>query len=301
MNTPIISYLPGMSGDFLAWQIHKDSKFFPIDHIDITTTNRFIFPNMLEVLGGDAKMHPTEKMWPVKPENIEILRNSYNNKNICFPTHWHNKLDYCLTPEFLTMGIRLYCQSRSILKLCYFMWWIKSHVDANDPWDNRILEIEKMIRSGGSNSVEANKLPNSFHNWKFLALKNNLLRNGELCFTTYVKDYFEKVYSRYNTKSVYSGYTNFAVDNVIYTGTELQSLADHVNVEINKDSVAEYAERNLNLIESELGLRFDSADYNNDEVFFDKLTFYLKDKIHERPIYDYNYRKRGYKSIRNPQ
>ena len=118
------------------------------------------------------------------------------------------------------------------------------------------------------------------------------MSNGKLCFTTYVKDYFEKVYSRYNTKSFYSGYTNFSVDNIIYTGTELQSLADHMNVEINKDSVAEYAERNLNLIESELGLRVDSIDYNNDEVFFNKLTFYLKDKIQERPIYDYNYRKR---------
>jgi hypothetical protein len=171
------------------------------------------------------------------------------------------------------------------------MWWIKSHIDANDPWDNRIVEIKKMIKSGGSNSAEASKLPNSFHNWKFLALKHNLLSNGKLCFTTYVKDYFQKVYSRHNTKSFYSGYTNFSVDNVIYTGTELHSLADHMNLEINKDSVAEYAERNLNLIESELGLRFDSIDYNNDEVFFDKLTCYLKDKIQERPIYDNNYRK----------
>jgi hypothetical protein len=298
MNTPILSYLPGMSGDFLAWHIHKDEKFYPLSDINITSKNQFLFPNMLESINEDAKTFPSEKPWPVSAGNVEILRNLYNNKNICFPTHWHNRLSYCLLPGFLTKGIRLYCQDRRILKLCYFMWWIKSHVMSYEPWDDRVVEIHQLMQLQDHRYSELSKLQFSFHNWKFLALKHNLLLDGKLDLYTYIRSHFDKVYSKYNEPSRNLAYLNLTVDNVIYTGTELGDLCDYLDIKINTQEIAAYAEQNLNLVESELGLRFASVEYDDDVVFFNLLTAFLRERIQERPIYDYDYRKHGGKSHR---
>jgi hypothetical protein len=88
------------------------------------------------------------------------------------------------------------------------------------------------------------------------------------------------------------------VDNVIYTGTELGDLCDYLDIKINTQEIAAYAEQNLNLVESELGLRFASVEYDDDVVFFNLLTAFLRERIQERPIYDYDYRKHGGKSHR---
>lgn len=298
MKTPILSYLPGMSGDFIAWNIHKDKKFYPLSDINITSKNQFLFPNLLQVINEDAKTFPSEKPWPISRDNIEILRNIYNDKNICFPTHWHSNLNRCLLPGFLTKGIRLYCQDRRILKLCYFMWWIKSHVISYEPWDDRVVEIHQLMQLHDHRYDELSKLQYSFHNWKFLALKYNLLLDGKLDLYTYIKGHFDNVYSLYNGPSKFPGYLNLTVDNLIYTNTELNVLCDYLDIEINTQEIVDYANKNLNLVESELGLQFASVGYDNDNIFFNLLAELLKDKIQERPINDYNYRKHGGKGQR---
>lgn len=301
MNTPIISYLPGMSGDFLAWCIHLDEKFFPIVNISITDKNQFLFPNMLEALGEEAKTFPSSRPWPIDANNLEILKNLYNNKNICFPTHWLNRLDYCLLPNFLTKAVRLYCRDKDTLKLCFFLWCVKSHAVSNDPWDDRVVELEQLIQLGDYRQAELQALTQSYHNWKFLALRHEILLDGKLDLLTYLREFYNRFYTVWNTRRAPAEYLTLAVEDVIYTSVKLKKLENYLNVRINKQDIATYAEQNLNLVESELGIKFASAEYHDDLIFFNLLEANLKKRIQERPINDYNYRKRGYKSIRNPQ
>lgn len=298
MNTPIISYLPGMSGDFLAWHIHLDEKFFPIKNIDVTDKNQFLFPNMLEALGEEAKNFPAERKWPIDAANLEILRNLYDNKNICFPTHWLNRLTHCLLPNFLTTAVRLYCRDKDTLKLCFFLWCVKSHAVANDPWDGRVVELEQLIQLGDHRQEELIKLRHSFHNWKFLALKYDILLDGKLDLLTYLREYYNRFYTVWNTRLAPAGYLKLTVEDVIYTGTELEKLENYLDVKINRQDIAAYADKNINLVESELGIKFASKEYQDDAIFFNLLEANLRKRIQERPIYDYDYRKNGGKGHR---
>lgn len=298
MNTPIISYLPGMSGDFLAWHIHKDEKFFPITQIDVTDKNQFLFPNMLVALGEEAKNFPASRKWPIDAKNLEILQNLYNNKNICFPTHWLNRLNHCLLPDFLTTAVRLYCRDKNTLKLCFFLWCVKSHAISNEPWDDRVVELGQLIKQNDRRQKELLTLIDSYHNWKFLALKYNTLLDGKLDLLTYLRGYYNKFYTVWNTRQVPMGYLKLTVEDVIYTGTELEKLENYLDVKINKQDIAAYAEQNINLVESELGIKFASTEYQDDVIFFNLLEANLRKRIQEKPIYDYDYRKNGVKSHR---
>lgn len=298
MITPIISYLPGMSGDFLAWHIHLDEKFFPIKQIDVTDKNQFLFPNMLEVLGEEAKNFPAARKWPIDSANLEILRNLYDNKNICFPTHWFNRLNHCLLPDFLTKAVRLYCRDKNTLKLCFFLWCIKSHAIANDPWDERVVELGQLIQLGDHRQEQLQALTKSFHNWKFLALKYNILLDGKLDLLTYLRDYYNKFYAIWNSRPTPEEYLKLTVEDVIYSGTALEKLENYLDVKLSRSDIAEYAERNLNLVESELGIKFASAEYQDDSIFFNLLEVNLRNRIRERPIVDYDNRKNGVKSQR---
>ena len=88
MKLYLISYPPGYSGDFLSYQVHQDSKFYPINNIQ-RNDNRFMFPSFTKSF--DSKMTSNPENLRLINE-IDFLKKKYN-KNLCINTHISKHID----------------------------------------------------------------------------------------------------------------------------------------------------------------------------------------------------------------
>ncbi len=284
MKATIISYLAGMGGDFLSFQIHKDSKFFPIDNLQITHHNMWMFPNLLEPIGSEAKIYPSDQPWAINEAKLEQLNLLYGDRNILLPTHWYNTITPAMTNNLFNKGIRLYAKSKHTLKICLALWWIKSHVIANEPWDLRKQEIDQMIINNHPKKHLLGELKNSYHNWKFLSIKYNIYdANGSLDLLTYVKTHFNKLYTSANQIKFSQNYTFFDIDDLYYTShSNVSAVESYFDVKLDLDQIHEYSLVNQQTIKDSLGVDVDHRDFGNDDSFFQLIVDYAESIIEER-------------------
>ena len=290
-----------MGGDFLAFQIHKDPKFFTIpenilvEGIKITKQNKWQFPNLLEPIGLEAKIYPNNRAWAVDEVSLNKLNEIYGDKNIILPGHWYNRIIPQTTNGLFDRGIRLYAGNKKALKISYALWWIKSHVVANEIWQHRLEEIEELKQSDHPNKHLLPEVLKSYHNWKWISLRFNLLNNGNFDLRYYVEAHFTRTYSPFNTIKYYNNYSNFDIDKIFYSDcSHLDLIEQQLNVTINREQLKEYTLTNYNLIERCLGCGVDSKEFDDDAVYYDSIINYAKDIINERPnLFDYYNGKRN--------
>ena len=145
MKCVILSYLPGMFGEFTADLLQTSSEKFYLESNSTTNQlNRVLFPNYLRPIGLMVKTFARNQSWPVTTDQIGVLENIYKDKWICIPTHWY--ADKITLSNLPNIGIRLYCSDEKDLNLAYSMAWIKSHMVPQKLWKERRKEIEEMIK-----------------------------------------------------------------------------------------------------------------------------------------------------------
>jgi hypothetical protein len=296
MKATLLSYLPGMNGDFLAFMIHQDPKFYTItdnlisEGIKISKYNKWNFPNLLEPIGLEAKIYPNNRSWIVDNNSLKVLEKIYGDKQIILPSHWYNMISVNSTNNLFGQGIRLFVKERYILKICYALWWIKSHVIANDIWPHRQEEINEMILDNHKRRDLLLEILNSYHNWKFLSIKYDLLDEGKLDLYTYVRRYFYEVYVKSNQTRYRLNYRLLDIDNLFYTDTSnIKILENYFDIDIDKSLIEIYNRNNFNIIENYLGIKINSPEFENDKIYFDSIFEYAKNIIEIGPNqFDYH-------------
>jgi len=264
MQALIISYLGGMFGEFTASIIEDGSdKFISTNLVETTKENRFLYPNYLAPINFDYKTFPRYTEWPINNQQVDQLHNVYGNKWICLPTHWYsNQIQQSNLP---CQGIVMFSADLSIIKLAYSLFWIKSHVFANSPWTSRGEELQSMIDSGHKYARELSelKLEGNYQNWKFLAYRHDLLKDGELDLRYYINQHFN-FYKRHNFLSYVKSndWFKFDIGNAIHGDQQnLPLLEQHLGIVLNKERISEYANKNLEIIKDKLG--FTLADLSS--------------------------------------
>lgn len=289
MKATLISYMPGMSGDFISFLVHQDPKFYPISQesdyytIRLTRHNMWRFPNLLEPIGLEAKIYPY-KQWRVTAESLKVLNDVYGDRQILLPSHWYSDISPKLTGGLFNQGIRLFVKDPRVLKICYALWWIKSHTIANDIWPHRREEIQAMIDGDHPLKNLLESMLASYHNWKFLSIKYNLLDNGQFNIHSYIRRYFREVYAPKNHANIQENYLTLCLDNVIYGDmSELKRLEQYLEVTVDRTSVEQYTDTNYKLLENYLGFSVNSSKFDSDDTYFNAIIDYAHDIIEQRP------------------
>jgi hypothetical protein len=257
MKSLILSYNPGMFGEFIASKIvESNSEFISIKKTNTTRENRFLYPNYLFPIDLDCKNLPADSKWPISEKDISILNSHYNDKTICLPTHWYSKnIEDSNLPS---LGLKLYSEDLTIVNLAYCMFWIKSHVFANQLMSVRQQEIVNLIESNHKYSDKLQKLlePGNYQNWKFLALRSNCVVNNEpnllLYFFTRYKSYIE-----WNKKSVNISNKWHYIDagKIIYLDqTEITTLEQIIKGRLNQSDIKNYSIKNEELLTEKLNI-----------------------------------------------
>lgn len=290
MKATLVSYLAGMSGDFISFLIHQDPKFYSIQddiipqNIRTTQHNMWRFPNLLFPIGLEAKIYPNNRAWSVNDESLKILHQLYGEKQILLPSHWYGAINQATTNGLFDSGIRLLVKNRKILKICYALWWIKSHTIANEIWPHRQEEIDEMLKNNHPRKDLLLQILDSYHNWKFMSIRFNLLKDGQFDIHTYIRRYFNEVYSMANHARITNNYLVVELDNLIYGNLEnLGILENHFDVNIDRAAVNNYTNTNYQLIEKYLGFAVDSEKFDDDEQYFNAIINYARDIIDARP------------------
>ena len=253
----LLSYVPGMSGDFLSYLIHKNPDYVDIE-LTPTLTNRYLFPCFTENINGREIKVTREKL---DNQTIKILNEKYYNKKLVLPTHqfkkiYNNNLNY----------VRLFSSNEYTTKLSYAMWMIKSHSDVDEPWPQRYEEIKKIQ----DHSIR-NEIIQHFHKWKYLAYKNNLLVDGKFDLYYYIKNYY--VEYKNMTQRIQAGYQYIDIHDTIYeSNTDI--LNNIFNINIDCASIYNYANQNIDILTKN---NINPAE----DLFFQQLYNMLFTKLNE--------------------
>lgn len=284
-----------MSGDFLAFQIHLDPRYYSItgDVLltgpKITEQNMWRFPNLLGPIGLEAKIYPVNRNWEVTTESMSILDQIYGDKNIILPTHWYRDIVPANTNGLVDRGLRLYTDNLKTLKISYALWWIKSHVIANEIWPHRLEEIEELKKSNHPNKHLLPQVIDNYHNWKWMSMRYDILNNGEFDLRYYAQRYFYKIYMGVNKTSYKQGYSFYDIDKIFYSNEDhLDLLERDLEISIQRNYVRDYTQANLQKIEDCLKLKVSDPEFDNNQLFFDAIVNYAKDIINER-TYQFDY------------
>jgi hypothetical protein len=277
MNAVIISYIPGMFGEFFSSLLESsDSRFFSNRPISVNDNNRYIYPNYLLPINLDIKNHERSfDTWPITKDHLKTLETVYGDKWICLPTHWiHQHPNYTMLPG---IGIRLYCDSIVDNNLSYCMWWLKSHIYANKLWPSRRKEIENMIDNDHRYKDQLNKLldSNNFHNWIFLSYKRNILNDQNLDLRFYIKSTY---YQLLDSKMYHPPFENWIpidIGKLVNTG-DTGNIENKLGLQhsLDKQKIESYKEKNLLLLKEKLNLTYN--DLSN-EKWLDVLSDYCID------------------------
>lgn len=230
MNALIISYLPGMHGEFFAKKI-SNSEFFAQGTTTEDNTNRFYYPNFLGPIGKDVKNMTIDIGWNITEKEVGVLHSYYKEKWICLPTHWYNNLSLTNLP---CKGIRLYAKNIKTLQLSYIMWWFKSHMKATVIWPDKEKEINQLLKT----NPELKNFKNNFSNWKFMCYKFNLIKDGNPDLKKYIQFQYSKQLSN-NFKEI-QGYTRYPAEKICefypdYHQKNLDLLQERLNIKELKD------------------------------------------------------------------
>lgn len=268
-----------MFGEFTASMIAKDNdKFVSSDAVGITSENRFLYPNYLSPVNFDCKTFPWHTKWSITDSQIEELHLLYGDKSVCLPTHWYsNQLSNARLPCY---GITLYSTDTLLLRLAFSLFWIKSHVYANDLWKSREQELQSLIDANHkyADKLKELQLPNQYRNWKYLAYRYDMLKDNNIDLYHYMTRSYG-LYQKNNLLMRIASPDWFKVDigNLLHgEQSNMQLLEDHLKITLNKNYINEYTEKNLNLLYTALGFTLDDL---SSPKWLDTLYDYCKSKM----------------------
>jgi hypothetical protein len=278
MKFIILSYSPGLFGEFTAEQLTKGSnQFFNTDPTTILEDkNRFLYPNYLSPINFSAKTYRNTS-WPISPSNLETLEKIYKDKKVCIPTHWFCR-DVNLT-NLPAVGVRLYTGLRNISNLAYAMYWIKSHINSTF-WESRKEEIKNLIDKNHPHSVHLQKMLGASNNlnWEFLSYKNNILKNGKPDLDYYIEDRYEHhlVWTSIDFNKPINWFM-FDIGRAIHGDhANMHELENFLGAKLNLQEIEIYRDKNLQLVKDKSGIEFE--DFNTD-VWLIKLKEFIHKNI----------------------
>jgi hypothetical protein len=259
MKCVILSYLPGMFGEFTADLLQTSSEKFYLESNSTTNQlNRVLFPNYLRTIGLMVKTFARNQSWPVTTDQIGVLENIYKDKWICIPTHWY--ADKIALSNLPNIGIRLYCSDEKDLNLAYSMAWIKSHMVPQKLWKERRKEIEEMIKVKPQFTEDLQKLidaPN-YQNWKFLSYQLNILKNGKPDLELYIRQR-HSLYKNWNISDSHSTNDWFACDiGKLISGDKLSltQVETYLDIKLDTSKLESYKNRNAEVLYNTLKLSY---------------------------------------------
>jgi hypothetical protein len=259
MKCVILSYLPGMFGEFTADLLQTSSEKFYLESNSTTNQlNRVLFPNYLRPIGLMVKTFARNQSWPVTTDQIGVLENIYKDKWICIPTHWY--ADKIALSNLPNIGIRLYCSDEKDLNLAYSMAWIKSHMVPQKLWKERRKEIEEMIKVKPQFTEDLQKLidaPN-YQNWKFLSYQLNILKNGKPDLELYIRQR-HSLYKNWNISDSHSTNDWFACDiGKLISGDKLSltQVETYLDIKLDTSKLESYKNRNAEVLYNTLKLSY---------------------------------------------
>ncbi len=268
-----------MFGEFFCSVLNQNYNFYGAENFKEinafqNSNNRWVFPEYLAPINFHAKTIPPNKAWNINDQQKIELQNLYDNKDIIVPTHWYQQ---DLTAINMPVnGIRLYCSNQKILLLSYILFWIKSHLYANNPWPSRVQEMQDLIND---NHIHADRfkellVPGQYHNWKFLSYRYDTLLDGKADLEYYINQKWE--WLRIVNETFSDHWYNLDIGNVLYDNqTELEKFEKYWSVHINRNIISQYASANIALVETELGITMQELESDWQK----KLLRYVNEKI----------------------
>jgi hypothetical protein len=257
MKTLIISYQGGLFGEFLSSQISKSSPKFYNEHNPVVDeSNRYWFPDYLAVANLSLRNYSiVMPRLEVSDEQLKILNDTYGDKHICVPTHWFNSLKLINLPAY---GIRFKCQTETISNMSVALMWMKSHVLPLSLSPEVEAVFKRTIASGHVQSELLQKIvdsPGSYQNWKAMAL----LRFGISDLREYIKSSHRQ--NLFYNKSNYEQCPDWNIidaGNIVYNDmADLPIIENLVEGTFDRSEIQAYAQKNLDLVKSKLGLNLD--------------------------------------------
>jgi len=268
-----------MFGEFFCSILNQNYNFYGAENFKElyafqNTNNRWSFPEYLAPISFHTKTMPYSKPWNITDQQKQQLQNLYGDKDIIIPTHWYQQdLPAINMP---VNGIRLYCSNDRVLLLSYILFWIKSHLYANNPWPSRAQELQELIDDNHQYSNQFRELlkPGQYHNWKFLSYRYGTLLDGRADLEYYIEQKW-KWYKKINKIFSHSWY-NLDIGNILHGDqSNLDKFEKYYSVHLNSTAIRQYAVDNIALIETELGITIEEL-YT---YWQSKLLRYVKEKI----------------------
>ena len=266
MKCVILSYLPGMFGEFTADLLQTSSeKFYSESNSTTNQLNRVLFPNYLRPIGLMVKTFARNQNWLITTDQIDILKNIYKDKWFCIPTHWY--ADKITLSNLPNTGIRLYCSDEKDLNLAYSMSWIKSHIVPQHLWKERQIEIEEMIKVKPELADDLQTLIDapSYQNWKFLSYQLNILKDNKPNLELYIRQRYS-LYKNWNIRDSQSTDDWLTVDIgklIREDKTNLAQLEQYLDIKIDKSKLETYKNRNAEVLYNTLKLSYDDLVGDN--------------------------------------
>jgi hypothetical protein len=262
----------GMFGEQAASLIEKSNeKFASSNYSETTNDGIFVYPDYLAPINFDHTNISMHQGWSIDEEKINHLHTIYGDKQVCLPTQWYSSdISQSNVPS---KGIALFTVSPLIVKISYTLFWIKTHMYEKHLWEKNKIDMQHLIDLDHPYSKEFIELqsPNKFQNWKYLAYKlKNLDANGNPDLRRYMSREFNS-YKKGNITlfSASSDWFRFDIGNAIHGDqTNLPLLEEYLGIDIDRQKINEYAEKNLELINNVTGITVSDLQQ---EFWFDKL------------------------------
>lgn len=257
MKFYLLSYNPGMFGEFIADMIQNSgTNFYNEKESTRCLNNRVLYPNYLSPIDKDIKIH-IDNNFILEDRELKILEDTYSNLNVCLPTHWFHSLDNTNLP---CVGIRLYSNNLKYINLAYCMAWIKSHVTTVMP-AYRKIELDSLIQSNHEYSeIIKSELNNgNLKNWKYLAIKNKMLKDGKFDIDYYIRSRaIQNIKTNASYRLKLSDWNFIDAGELIHGNmSNIKDLETIIQGTIDKDHISLYAQKNLELLNNTTGLTID--------------------------------------------
>ena len=265
----ILSYMQGLSGDFLAYQIHQNPGYVPVQ-LRPDSQNRYTLPCLTKpVFGWEVKNTRNQ----ITPERMTALNTSYSNQHMILPTHQFQPV---YNPDI--RYVRLHSNDESIIRLSYAMWLFKSHKILQPPWMDRYDQIcatPEPVRT---------ELIQRYHKWKYMSYRYKLVPETGFNLRYYIHNYYKIYHNSIDISQNYrEGYQYFGVGKILYD-IEPEPLEEYLGIELDRTAIANYINANFDLLNT-YGLDLNSPDFldNLTDVLWPEMsqTINLDDYINE--------------------
>lgn len=106
-NIYLLKFKGGAGGDFLTYQISKDSNFFSNSLISVDHNNAWTITNPLEKFGIDLKSYDVSNPLAhyISKENYELIDKEFSDKHLIVRTHYTGSIKDIKLPRMISVNL----------------------------------------------------------------------------------------------------------------------------------------------------------------------------------------------------